>query len=170
MCFNQQFSYVCRRLAPTSEHSVGSGLGEEVLSGVWAHRHRNSDSESTADSDAADVESSTNQVLDSDQDLSNQLPTPPTELPSDSTNQHSPGSEVPSTLANQITSEVAYPEEDPQTLTNQLSDLNTVTYQIEDTEGILTNTLEESSPELSPRAIMNEFDPYAESSSPRQVV
>ena len=136
---------------------------------MWAHRHRNSDSESTADS-AADVEASTNQVLDLDLDLSNQLPTPPTDLPSDSTNQHSPGSDILPTSANQITSEVANQEEDPQTLTNQLSDLNTLTYQIEDTEGVLTNTLEESSPELSPRAIMNEFDPYAESSSPRQVV
>ena len=136
---------------------------------MWAHRHRNSDSESTADS-AADVEASTNQVLDLDQDLSNQLPTPPTDLPSDSTNQHSPGSDILPTSANQLTSEVANQEEDPQTLTNQLSDLNTLTYQIEHTEGVLTNTLEESSPELSPRAIMNEFDPYAESSSPRQVV
>ena len=136
---------------------------------MWAHRHKNSDSESTADS-AADVEASTNQVLDLDLDLSNQLPTPPTDLPSASTNQPSPDSDIIPTSVNQITSEIVNQEEDPQTLNNQLSDLNALTYQIEDTEGVFTNTLEESSPELSPRAVMNEFDPYAESSSPRQVV
>lgn len=145
-----------RTLLPTSQ-SVGSGLGEDILSGVWAHRQRNSDSETSSD---IDVEPSRNQVLDLESDLTNQLPSPPSAIPSDSIDDQLPE------LANQLP---ALPLDQLPESANQGADLQTLANQTEDTEGLLTNTVVESSPELSPRDIMNEFDPYAESSSPRQV-
>lgn len=133
-----------------------------MLSGVWEHRHRNSDSELSSEGGDTTPPALANQQSDLD-DLDIRLPSPPPDLPTDSTDLTDQEVDLGNSTNQEadlgyLTNQEADQEVDPSSLINQ--------------EEHVADHLEErllDTPEVTQRDIMDQFDPFVESSSPRQV-